>query len=805
MPQSSKVDFDLLCSTAEKMSIASNDVAVVHQQASSLIRAGTEVFLVGDVDDAQVFFDTSHELIMKISSGQQQVAMEVVPAAPQQQSTDTQMTSLPRIQAVSTTIGESTNTVNESSLSCPHPTSASLATWTDESPPDIYQSCDVCPRLLMSPVTTTITGQCLMSNSLDLESLLLEMTIIHNKGLIFQAKGQTLEAVQMYEFVAQASQWVFPRLGGVDASTVQKNSDANNIPLTVAMLAMRSCNNIGAVHYASNNTYQAECYFTVATQFARHLVGYSADHAADYATTLSNLCRVQWKTNNAATLLQSLETVLAIRKSSLGTEHPDTAASLFNLAAGLYARGHHQDQRQQAINHLEDYLALATSSSSSLDAVPALILLLLIRNEQGTSQLSRELVRGLRTLQENRSKLSLGGTTASGIAEVASVLNFVGTMLFHQQEFEHALVFFLEELRLEDQAAARPKTTTGVLGDGQASPSVVSVTCNNIGRITQELGRFDEAVHFYKRSLEDWYGEELDLSNLNVAHAIAQTEQRITDSRGCSSNQSAIVNLYSTVWYNLGLILDKLRSYDEAMAAFEMALALRQAMVGPNHPDIACLLYNIGVLQMENKRLADASVSLSKAIVIRQAGLNGGQLSDLYLIKTLEKLSKLYQKNGDVKRALSALQQMMSLQELTTELDTLEKAEAVGIASASIAELHLTLDQLRDAEAAASTSVEKLHFVFRQATTESSSSSRVERLHLKTAKVEQLVSSLLLLSSVYHELSEPLKAQATVHQAKFISHAFQDEWADAPGRPSSLNAIYEVTSLLCQSCTAPQA
>ena len=60
------------------------------------------------------------------------------------------------------------------------------------------------------------------------------------------------------------------------------------------------------------------------------------------------------------------------------------------------------------------------------------------------------------------------------------------------------------------------------------------------------------------------------------------------------------MNLYSTVWYNLGLIHDKMGAFTDAIRAFHMSLKLRRAMLGKDHPDVACLLYNIGVLQMEH-------------------------------------------------------------------------------------------------------------------------------------------------------------------------------------------------------------
>jgi tetratricopeptide (TPR) repeat protein len=117
---------------------------------------------------------------------------------------------------------------------------------------------------------------------------------------------------------------------------------------------------------------------------------------------------------------------------------------------------------------------------SELDPIPALVYILLIKNEDKEDDpMAQELVRGLRTLQENRTDLGPHDPV------VASVLNYIGTILFHQHDFDHALLFFQEELRLEE-----------ALVEGSTDVSV-AVTCNNLGRILQEQQRLPEAILLY--------------------------------------------------------------------------------------------------------------------------------------------------------------------------------------------------------------------------------------------------------------------------------------------------------------------
>ena len=150
---------------------------------------------------------------------------------------------------------------------------------------------------------------------------------------------------------------------------------------------------------------------------------------------------------------QGLQEVLRIRSEALGWDHMDVASAHFNLGVAEYAR----NCPDAALTHLFNYLKVTAQqakeakesgtikeSDSLLDPIPALIYILLVKNEHKTDEISQELVRGLRSLQEKRADVGPQGP------EVASVLNFIGTLLFHAKDYEHSLLFFQEELRLEE-------------------------------------------------------------------------------------------------------------------------------------------------------------------------------------------------------------------------------------------------------------------------------------------------------------------------------------------------------------------
>jgi len=725
------------------------------QAVGSLIRMGSELLLRGQHDEAIAILDAAHSVITSPMSS----ATWVSAAKSLQMGT----------QLLQTNISLSKDALVET-----------LA-------PDLYQEdeCDVGPRMLKTPISSADVDA---TNS----QALLEAIVLFNKALIYHAKGNTAEAKQVYEVVT---------------FTVQQATFTTCTPLSspyfkvFAELAMRSYNNLGLIHYRERHEGVAAASFEFSAQFARHLAPLTSSYRLEYATALSNWCRVNWMCGDISDKLYAgLKEVLDIRSTTLKWDHPDVAAARYNMAVAEYAR---QDT-QKAVAQLTQYLEVASHRSKEqslddLDAVPALIFLLLIQNEEKDDHASQELVRGLRTLQEKRQDL---GPNSS---EVASVLNFVGTLLFHKQEFASALVFFQEELRLEDY---NESLFVDFPGRSVDKTTTVSVTCNNIGRILQELGRYDEAITFYRRALES---ENYEAGDVKLTSGKKGANVPASMAARASAYKTSSANLYSTVWYNLGLIHDKLGAYNEAIAAFEMSLELRKVLLGNDHPDIACLLYNIGVLQMEQQRLDGASTSFREALRIRRVG-TAGQLSDLHVVKTLEKLASLHKAKGNIEGALEAAREVLAIQEASMEYDAVARFKELGVTLRSIAELYHASGELDAAVPMAVDSVTKLRIAADCAAEKMKANVNRALDHAfvldHVSSTEQLVASLLLLGSLHHERCEPLQAEPVLRGAALLVQEVATSTVvhyPALATPSSLHALREVTRMLGGLHCAPQA
>ena len=67
-----------------------------------------------------------------------------------------------------------------------------------------------------------------------------------------------------------------------------------------------------------------------------------------------------------------------------------------------------------------------------------------------------------------------------------------------------------------------------------------------------------------------------------------------------------------TLVNNLGLSLKSNREYREAEAMYRRALAGRERILGPNHPDTLVTVYNLGALHF-----AKADYDLAKPLLLR--------------------------------------------------------------------------------------------------------------------------------------------------------------------------------------------
>jgi len=669
--------------------------------------------------------------------------------------------------------------------------------------------CDVGPR--------TFDAAIVPEDIMGLDVDVLQLLIAYNQALVYQASNNHPLASQLYKFIT----------GTIATYMASGNADA-----TLTHLAMRAHNNLGQILYTVESQECALAEYENALKYAGHHYNISRvagstssdisssltasiqvnplttspGHQLEIATVLSNWCRTRWMMAVIdQNVYDALNDILQIRLTNLRADHPDIAAAHFNIGRLEYSR----DCNEKALKHLLQYIQIASSSKTcmdkygdvELDPVQGLIYVLQIQNEDKYDDVSTDLVWGLQSLQDKRQELGLIHS------DVASVLNYIGTLLFRRRELDYALCFFAQELRVEEKL----KSQSGNDKSAETNEDVsISVTCNNIGRILQELGRYSEAKFYYERSLGDKNtftekrGHGKKRKCMSASKASEDTDMICDDdSVDISDIPAAAMNLYSTVWYNLGLIHDKMGDFKEAIRSFRMSLKLRRHMLGHEHSDVSCLFYNIGVLQMEQKLLDDATESFRQALASRHVS-GKGQLNDLHVIKTLRKLSSMHKAKGNVNGALEAYCDVLSVLSTSNDLDQRTRNVKTALVMRDIADLHQAQGNLQVALKHASGSVD----LFRGVQTSSvndATSMDTDYPAEERPFVEELTKSLHLVGSLHHELCEPENAQKAFSEAACLVQTTLTNLTDASKYAATLNPLMEVSAMLSSPNCAPEA
>ena len=140
-----------------------------------------------------------------------------------------------------------------------------------------------------------------------------------------------------------------------------------------------------------------------------------------------------------------------------------------------------------------------------------------------------------------------------------------------------------------------------------------------------------------------------------------------------------------------------------------------------------------------------------------------------------------------------------------SEFDEIKRNLETGITLRSISELHHAKGDIPSAIQQATISVLKLRATVSLRNAQKQSEISSEASSNSVEDVEQLVSSLLLLGSLYHETSETIQGTAIFQEAAKTVVMQQDQQVLHSLPHSSLNALREVTAMLARGYCSPCA
>ena len=141
----------------------------------------------------------------------------------------------------------------------------------------------------------------------------------------------------------------------------------------------------------------------------------------------------------------------------------------------------------------------------------------------------------------------------------------------------------------------------------------------------------------------------------------------------------------------MGSYLHDQAAYTKAEPLFQQALAIREKVLGPEHPDLATTLNNLGLLYIDQGRYTEAEPLLQRALTIGEKVLGSGHLD---LAITLDNLTQLYAAQGRYVDAEPLYQQALAIKEKTLGPDH----PSLAITLNNLGHLHYNQSRYTEAE-----------------------------------------------------------------------------------------------------------
>jgi tetratricopeptide (TPR) repeat protein len=349
----------------------------------------------------------------------------------------------------------------------------------------------------------------------------------------------------------------------------------------------------------------------------------------DHLRTLDHLGHVYEGEGRYQEALSVYLQCVEIRKQSSGTNHRDFAMSLNSLGGAYYRLG----SKEKAKSLFEQALSILEKTVGADHSDVATVSINLAFTLEDMGDLSHAIKLYERTLSIRKKMLGANHPSlVSPLFALAGIYN-------KQKRYDEAA-------RLQEQGVSIQEVNLGKEHPELASSITV------LGNIYLFLGRHDEAVALLKRALQiyektygpndsrlvqalnnlakvyEWLGRKAEAEKMAAraktigratkaptAEPLQKTSPGLVvlESKGEKEVESAIRNRSETFHrlFNLG-------RYQEAIEPTKEALQLAEKSFGPDHPEVAIQLNNLGVLYLALGHYWEAQPFFDRALEIRE-------------------------------------------------------------------------------------------------------------------------------------------------------------------------------------------
>ncbi len=294
---------------------------------------------------------------------------------------------------------------------------------------------------------------------------------------------------------------------------------------------------------------------------------------------------------------------LAMREELVGSEHPEVAESLSNLAGpylyqGMYAQAEPLFERSLAIR-------MRTQGPVHADVAVALNNLALLYNQQGKFAQAEPLFHQALAIWEESQGLEH--------PDVARTLNNLALLYQAQEQFAQAEHFYRQAIAIWERIR------------GPAHPDV-AIGLNNLAMLLHRLGKYSQAESLFQRVLE------IREKTLGPEHP------------GTAHSLHYLAKVHQSQW-----------RYAEAELLFKHSLRIRKRALGVEHPEVAHCMNDLAKLYASIGRFEQAEPLYQQALTIceRAIGADHPQVAEILRHYAIL-LSATGRKNEAVKLALRA-------------------------------------------------------------------------------------------------------------------------------------------------------
>ena len=357
------------------------------------------------------------------------------------------------------------------------------------------------------------------------------------------------------------------------------------------------------------------------------------DNHPDTAASLNNLAGLYLSQGRYSEAEPLLKQALAISKQQLGDNHPDTAISLNNLAELYRVQGRYSEAEplyKEALDIFKQQLGdNHPSTATSLDNLASLY------ESQGRYSEAEPLY--------HRSLAIIKQQLGDNHPDTAISLNNLALLYTVQGRYSEAESLFKQALAIRKQQ----------LGDNHP---LTATSLNNLAALYQSQGRYSEAEPLYKEALairKQQLGDNhpSTATSLNNLAALYESQGRYSEAEPLYKEALAISKQQlgdnhpdtATSLNNLAELYRVQGRYSEAEPLYKEALTIRKQQLGDNHPDTAQSFGNLAVLYYSQGRYSEAEPLYKQSLAIRKQQLGDNHPSTA---TSLNNLAALYESQG---------------------------------------------------------------------------------------------------------------------------------------------------------------